>query len=106
MLGRILTGIIRFYQVGISPWTPASCRYVPTCSEYARLAIEGHGARRGSWLALRRIVRCHPWGGQGFDPVPGAHPAEIPATPSETDETGPADRTIAGLFGPATWHRR
>lgn len=70
MLGRILIGIIRFYQVVISPLTPPACRYTPTCSAYAREAIEVHGAARGSWLALRRVLRCHPWGGQGYDPVP------------------------------------
>ena len=72
MVGRILIGIIRFYQVAISPWTPPSCRYTPTCSDYATEAIRNHGAARGGWLALRRILRCHPWGGEGYDPVPPA----------------------------------
>ncbi|MFQ5537310.1 MAG: membrane protein insertion efficiency factor YidD [Gemmatimonadota bacterium] len=67
---RALTGLIRFYQVAISPWTPGSCRYVPTCSEYARQAVGLHGAFRGGWMAVRRILRCHPWGGYGYDPVP------------------------------------
>ena len=49
---------------------PSPCRYVPTCSQYAREAVEAHGAARGSWLATRRLCRCHPWGGQGYDPVP------------------------------------
>ncbi len=71
MLGRILSGIIRFYQVAVSPLTPPSCRYTPTCSAYAREAIEVHGAVRGTWLAVRRLLRCHPWGGYGYDPVPG-----------------------------------
>ena len=70
MLRRILTGPIRFYRAAISPWTPPSCRFTPTCSAYAQEAIEKHGSGRGSWLALRRILRCHPWGGQGYDPVP------------------------------------
>jgi putative membrane protein insertion efficiency factor len=70
LLSRFLIGLVRFYQAAISPWTPAACRYHPTCSGYAREAIERFGALRGSWLALRRIGRCHPWGGQGFDPVP------------------------------------
>lgn len=70
MLGRIVIGLVRFYQVAISPWTPASCRYTPTCSQYAVEAIRLHGAGRGSWLAVRRLARCHPWGGHGYDPVP------------------------------------
>ena len=62
--------VIRFYQVAISPYTPASCRFTPTCSHYAIEALEIHGLFRGGWLALKRISKCHPWGGSGFDPVP------------------------------------
>ena len=83
MLRRILKGLIRFYQVAISPWTPPSCRFTPTCSEYALEAIEEHGAGRGGWLAIRRIFRCHPWGGKGYDPVPparGVRPDEVTTT--------------------------
>lgn len=61
---------IRFYQVCISPLTPPSCRFTPTCSEYARQAIIKHGPLKGLYLALKRILRCHPWGGSGYDPVP------------------------------------
>ncbi|MDR2682540.1 MAG: membrane protein insertion efficiency factor YidD [Dysgonamonadaceae bacterium] len=61
---------IRFYRVCISPFTPASCRFVPTCSEYALTAIQKYGAFKGGWLAIKRISRCHPWGGEGYDPVP------------------------------------
>ena len=61
---------IRLYQVAISPYTPPSCRFIPSCSEYARQAIAKHGPLKGSALALRRILRCHPWGGSGYDPVP------------------------------------
>lgn len=71
MVRRILTGAIRVYQRALSPLTPGVCRYHPTCSEYARRALERHGVVRGGWLALRRILRCHPWGGRGYDPVPG-----------------------------------
>lgn len=78
-------GAIRFYQNGISPFTPPACRFEPTCSCYAHRAIEVHGAARGSWLALRRILRCHPWGGSGWDPVPGVQGTEI----SHLDETRP-----------------
>ncbi len=61
---------IRFYQKFISPYTPASCRYTPTCSQYAVEALKKHGPLKGSWLTIRRIFRCHPWGGSGYDPVP------------------------------------
>ena len=70
MLRRLIIGLIRAYQAGISPLLPATCRYTPSCSEYARVAIERFGAGRGSWLAVRRLLRCHPFGGAGFDPVP------------------------------------
>lgn len=61
---------VKFYQTCISPYTPPSCRFVPTCSEYARQAIIKHGPLKGTYLAIRRILRCHPWGGSGYDPVP------------------------------------
>ncbi len=70
MVGRALIAMIRVYQAAISPWLPAACRYEPSCSAYAVDAIRLHGAARGSWLAMRRIGRCHPWGGSGYDPVP------------------------------------
>jgi len=63
-------GLIRFYQYFISPFWPGVCRYGPSCSEYGREAFERHGLLRGGWLTLRRILRCHPWGGSGYDPVP------------------------------------
>lgn len=95
MLGRVLIGVIRFYQTAISPWTPPSCRYTPTCSAYAAEAIGTHGAARGGWLALRRILRCHPWGGFGYDPVPPARPASGGRHLGESDNVatgGPAGR--------------
>jgi uncharacterized protein len=70
MLARVLIGLVRFYQLVISPWMPAACRYTPTCSAYAIDALREHGALRGTWLAARRVGRCHPWGGFGYDPVP------------------------------------
>ena len=65
----MLTPII-FYQRCISPFTPAACRFTPTCSQYAKEAIQKYGPFKGLWLAIRRILRCNPWGGSGYDPVP------------------------------------
>lgn len=67
---RILVLGVRGYQLWISPLLPASCRYYPTCSAYAVEALERHGALKGGWLAIRRILRCHPFHAGGFDPVP------------------------------------
>lgn len=67
---KILLAFVRFYQVAISPMLPPRCRYTPTCSQYAVEALQKHGATKGSLLALRRICRCHPFGGSGYDPVP------------------------------------
>ena len=61
---------IRGYQRFISPLTPPVCRFTPTCSNYAIQAIQKHGPLRGTWLAIKRIARCNPWGGSGYDPVP------------------------------------
>ena len=69
-LVALLRLLVRAYQVTISPILPAHCRYVPSCSSYAMEALAVHGAVRGSWLALRRLLSCHPWGGFGDDPVP------------------------------------
>ncbi len=62
--------LIRGYQRYISPLTPPSCRYMPTCSQYSIEALQKHGLRKGGWLAIKRISSCHPWGGSGYDPVP------------------------------------
>ena len=73
-LGRLLAlpmlGLVWFYRLAISPWLGNNCRYDPSCSEYTMDALRIHGAFRGSWLAAKRIGRCHPWGGSGYDPVP------------------------------------
>ncbi|MBM3519026.1 MAG: membrane protein insertion efficiency factor YidD [Alphaproteobacteria bacterium] len=66
----ILRGLIRVYRVALSPVLPPSCRYEPTCSAYAAEALARHGAMNGGWLAVKRLARCHPWGGSGHDPVP------------------------------------
>lgn len=70
LLVMLLVLPIRFYQTSISPLTPPSCRFTPTCSEYARQAIIKHGPFKGHYLAIWRILRCNPWGGSGYDPVP------------------------------------
>ncbi|THF59381.1 membrane protein insertion efficiency factor YidD [Pseudothauera rhizosphaerae] len=66
----LLRGLIRAYQLFISPLLGPRCRFYPTCSHYALEALDTHGVLKGSWLALRRILRCHPWNPGGFDPVP------------------------------------
>ncbi len=63
--------LVRFYRVAISPWLGMNCRFDPTCSNYALEALQVHGVFKGTWLAAKRIGRCHPWGGSGYDPVPG-----------------------------------
>ncbi len=70
MLSALLRGFIRGYQLLISPLLGTNCRYLPSCSDYASEAIAAHGPWRGTWLAARRLLRCNPWGGSGFDPVP------------------------------------
>jgi len=67
---HVLKFLIRGYQLALSPMFAPSCRYYPTCSQYALEAVESHGALRGSWLATKRICRCHPFHEGGFDPVP------------------------------------
>jgi putative membrane protein insertion efficiency factor len=65
-----LIQLVRFYRLAISPWLGGNCRFDPTCSSYAIEALQVHGLFKGTWLAVRRIGRCHPWGGSGYDPVP------------------------------------
>ena len=70
-LAMVLRLLVRAYQLLISPVLGPRCRFAPTCSEYAVEALANHGALRGTWLAARRVSKCHPWGGSGYDPVPG-----------------------------------
>ncbi|TVV72592.1 membrane protein insertion efficiency factor YidD [Sphingomonas solaris] len=70
MIARLLILIARGWQLGPSAILPPTCRYVPSCSAYAITALRRYGALRGGWLATRRICRCHPFGGSGYDPVP------------------------------------
>jgi putative membrane protein insertion efficiency factor len=87
-VARALRAFVRLYQ-RLLAGRPSPCRFQPTCSAYAVEALEAHGAARGSWLAVRRIARCHPWGGHGWDPVPLPHAhADHPAEPFD-------DRTVA-----------
>jgi len=74
-----LIQLVRLYRFAISPWLGSNCRFDPSCSSYAIEALKTHGVLKGSWLAARRIGRCHPWGGSGYDPVP--------KTASDDDET-------------------
>ena len=69
-LSWLLLALIAFYRTCISPLLPPACRYTPPCSQYAKEAITKYGAFKGGWLALKRILRCNPWGGSGYDPVP------------------------------------
>jgi putative membrane protein insertion efficiency factor len=74
-LAQIVALPVRAYRLLLSPWVGHGCRYQPTCSAYALEALDRHGALKGGWLAAARICRCQPWGGHGYDPVPGADPA-------------------------------
>ncbi len=73
---RTLIGAIRVYQLALSPWLGRQSRFQPTCSQYGKEAIARHGALKGGWLAIRRIGRCRPGGGHGYDPVPPVEPRE------------------------------
>lgn len=70
LISLIFIVLIRAYQLVISPYLPNSCRFSPTCSQYGLEAISKHGPVKGLWLTLKRVLRCHPWGGHGHDPVP------------------------------------
>ncbi|MCC6232986.1 MAG: membrane protein insertion efficiency factor YidD [Verrucomicrobiales bacterium] len=97
----ILLTLVRVYRWLLSPLKgflfgpTASCRHVPSCSAYAEEALRRHGAGRGSWLAARRLVRCHPWGTSGWDPVP-----ELPVVRSQTRARWPED-VVRGAVGPS-----
>ena len=70
MLKRLHILLVKFYQAAIRPLLPSACRFTPSCSQYSIEALKKHGAFKGGWLSLKRILRCHPWGGHGYDPVP------------------------------------
>lgn len=83
---RILHRLVRFYQA-LRAGRPSPCRFLPSCSAYAAEALEVHGAARGGWLSLRRVCRCHPWGGHGWDPVPLPDSRPAPDAGSHHDRT-------------------
>jgi hypothetical protein len=77
-VSRLLLASIRCYQAAVSPYLPSRCRYIPSCSHYGYEAIQQHGVLKGAWLTLKRLGRCHPFGGQGYDPVPRGSSAKPP----------------------------
>lgn len=91
-LAWLLSLPVRFYRRVISPFKAPTCRYTPTCSQYMLQALEKHGPFRGSWLGLKRIARCHPWGGLGEDPVPPVGPGVDCHEGTTTPTTHPGDR--------------
>jgi len=70
LLSKLLIGLIRLYQITLSPFVGRACRYTPTCSNYGIEAIRKHGPFKGTWLTIKRVLSCNPWGGSGYDPVP------------------------------------
>lgn len=83
IVGCCLVGLVTAYRWLISPILPQACRYWPSCSAYAGEAILTHGPLAGLWLAIRRVLRCHPWGGEGYDPVPPRGAAKAPGAPDQ-----------------------
>jgi hypothetical protein len=100
-LRRALLAVVGFYSRAISPALPPRCRFYPTCSAYAAEAIEQHGAGRGSWLAMRRILKCAPWHPGGVDPVPPAAGTREPARASSTGMPAAATSDPARATPPA-----
>ena len=95
----VLVAVVRSYQLVISPWTAPTCKYYPSCSSYAVTALERHGALSGSWLAVRRLGRCHPWSDGGIDDVPpvvrssGDHPDDRPDRAAQRSSGHPHARS-------------
>ena len=102
-----LVALIQIYRYGISPVLPASCRFSPSCSAYALEAVRHHGALRGGWLALRRLLRCHPWGECGHDPVPERSPTpdrDLPRRPQRRIDRHWLTRSPARMAGADDGH--
>lgn len=92
MIVSALKKLIQAYHWLISPWLGNRCRFVPTCSEYAQQALDQHGAARGTMLVIKRLLRCHPWGGEGFDPVPcGQQSAQYDNSQNDKTKVGSSD---------------
>jgi len=72
LAARVVLALVAAYKVLLSPYFTGSCRFQPSCADYMTAAVRAHGAARGSWLGLKRLARCHPWGGCGIDPVPSS----------------------------------
>lgn len=87
----ILLALLRVYKIALSPYLGSQCRFLPTCSDYARDAIVGHGAARGTWLTACRLCRCHPFAQGGYDPVP---PASQKAAPPDSAASGQPPVTV------------
>lgn len=102
---RLLLGLIRGYQLLVSPLLPSACRFYPTCSRYAAEALERYGARRGARLAARRLLRCHPWGGHGYDPLPAEARTEHRLAKNGMDGRAPDIRFSLFVFRPF-WRRK
>ena len=94
-----LRALVRLYQLTLAALFPHACRFEPSCSHYAMEALRQHGALTGTVLAVRRVLRCNPWGGMGYDPVPRPVPGPVPAPrlTRPTDETRPDGRTSTVL---------
>jgi len=95
-VARALLGAVGFYSRAISPALPPRCRFAPTCSAYAAEAIAVHGAGRGSWLALRRLLKCAPWHPGGFDPVPPPRGSGTPGSHHSSGSAAPAPAPASG----------
>ncbi|WP_338550182.1 membrane protein insertion efficiency factor YidD [Roseovarius phycicola] len=91
-LAHVFALPVKAYRLLFSPWVGHNCRYHPTCSQYALEALATHGGLRGGWLAFRRVLRCHPWGASGHDPVPGQGAAQDQARESGSSKPGSSDR--------------
>lgn len=94
-VARALLAVVAFYSRAISPALPPRCRFAPTCSAYAAEAIAVHGAGRGSWLALRRLLKCAPWHPGGFDPVPPRRGGGTPGSAHSSGRGAPAPTPAA-----------
>lgn len=94
LLAKPLIWLVRLYRLAVSPWLGGNCRFQPTCSEYAIEALQTYGALRGSWLAARRIGRCHPWGGSGYDPLQPDIPGAPQAPPRNVGDLEKARKNV------------